>query len=415
MLRKMLVPLALLMSIAAVRAQAAPDWRLAGVDDLLPALSEIAPVNSSLALSPDGTRLVWAAPDALCLYQIDTQEGECQPLPETFADVFRDYNPLRWSPDGAYIAFTEDPFVTINESDVWVYKLASGAFTNLTNDGVEGSWLRSDDAPVALDYSVTWNPANGDLYFFRSEQFADGWTIDLYRTYPGDDEPEQIASYTIGFPTLSVYFPPAISPDGKTMALIVLDRKLDNLSNGVWTIDLEDGAAELVANLPSLSQNGFPDWQDLEQMIPREVAWAGSDTLLAYLFNGAYVTGVSWGTQVINLATSEVTPLVDMSAVPEAADLFKARDDGRTPQHDMARSVLIAPDGQSVIYNHYDEYTRDQSGLSALALPLEGEPVEIGEAPGCTVQTVPGTPRWFGSIAPNGRAVLYNCLLTFER
>ncbi|MBI5668873.1 MAG: hypothetical protein HZC41_12775 [Chloroflexi bacterium] len=409
-----IVFLLVLLGAALVQAQDAPAWRLAAVEDLLPTLQGYAEVNSSLTLSPDGTQLAWGAPDGLCLYALDSQQGECTPLPESFRGGFQEYNPLRWSPDGAYIAFTEDPFRLMNESDVWVYKLASGEFTNLTDDGLEGGWLRSDDAPVALDYAVSWNPANGDLYFFRSEQLAGGWTIDLYRTYPGDDEPEQVSSFTLNFPTLSVYFPPAIASDGRMMALIVLGQKREDRKNGVWTIDLEDGAAEMVVNLPDLSGPGFPDWQDREQMIPREVAWAGNDALLVYLFNGAYVTGVSWGAQLIDLTTGQVMPLVDLSAVPEPAALFQQGDDERTPQHNMVRSVMVAPDGESVVYSHYDEYTRDQPSLSALALPPVGDPVEIGTAPGCVVQSVRGTPSWLGSIASNGRVVLHNCLLTFE-
>lgn len=411
-----LVLLVLVLSVFGVYAQEDADWRLADVQDLLPMLEDLGRVDASLSLSPDGMRLAWAARDRLCLYEPDTQTGECHPLPETFASTFRDYNPLRWSPDGADIAFTEDPFYTLTESDVWVYKLASGEFTNLTDDGVEGSWLRSDDdKPVALDYAMTWHPTSGDLYFFRSERFDDGWTIDLYRTDPGNSEPEQISSFTFNIPTLSIYFSPAISPDGKTMALIVLGQKPDDPKNGVWTIDLEDGAAELVANLPTLTRNGFPEWQEQRGLLPRGVTWAGNNGLLVYLFNGAFAAGVSWGTQYIDLTSAAVTPLVDMSAIPEAADLFSVGDDGRTTQHDMVRSVLVAPDGEAVIYDHYDNASREEPSLSALALPPEGEPDEIGTAPGCVVQKVPGTPRWLGHIAPNGRAVLYNCLLTFEQ
>lgn len=385
-------------------------------DDLLPALEALAPVNASLTLSPDGTRAAWAAPGGLCLYDLDAEAGECHAFPDRFADSFGEYNPLRWSPDSTAIAFTEDPFRLLNESDVWVYKLASGEFTNLTDDGLEGGWLQSktENAGFALDYALTWNPVNGDLYYFHSEPLADGWTLDLYRTTPGSYEAEQIGSYDVGLPTLSVYFPPQISPDGTRLAVIVLGQKLDDLRNGVWMIDLKDGGAEIIANLPNLRRSGFPEWQDQQYTMPRELAWVDNHTLLVNLLNSAFNTGVSWGTQIIDLTTGTITPLVDMSGVAEQSDLFQAGDDGHSPMYAMPRSVLIAADGASVLFTHYDPYGQDQPGLSRLPLPPAGTPVLLAETPDCRVTNLRGMPRFLQRIAPNGRVLLHNCLLTVE-
>jgi Tol biopolymer transport system component len=413
MLKKMIALIVLLAGVVGVHAQDASGWRLAKVEDLLPTLETYGKVNSTLALSPDGKQLAWAAPGGLCLYDLDAEEGECQPLPETFAPGFNEYNAPRWSADSAYIAFTEDTFRTIHESDVWVYKLASGEFTDLTDDGIEGAWFSSEVEPD-LDYALAWSSTSNDLYFFRSRKVADGWSADLYRTYPGNYEPEQIASFTDGFPTLSVYFPPAISPDGKTMAVLVLDQKLKDLRSGLWTINLADGKARLIANLPDLVKVGFPDWQDVEKMIPREVAWAGNDTLLVQVFNPQFATAVSWGVQVVDAAAGAVTPLVDMSGVSEPTALFQTNDDGHTLINNMVRSAFVPPQADSVIYNRYDMSSPEQQSISALPLPPDGQHIALGEAPGCAVTKVPGMPRMLQQIAANGRALLYNCLLTFE-
>lgn len=413
MLQKMVALIVLLVGVVGVQAQDASHWRLAKVEDLLPTLESYAKVNSTLALSPDGKHLAWMVASGLCLYDLDAEEGECQPLPEKFASGFNEYNAPRWSADSAYIAFTEDTFRTIRESDVWVYKLASGEFTNLTDDGIEGAWFSKEVQPD-LDYALAWSSTSSDLYFFRSHKIADGWTVELYRTYPGNYEPERIASFTDGFPTLSVYFPPAISPDGKTMAVLVLDQSLKDLRSGLWTINLADGKAQMVANLPNLVKAGFPAWQDVEKMIPREVAWAGSDTLLVQVFNSQFATAVSWGVQVVDAASGHVVPLVDMSGVSEPVALFQTGDDGHTLINNMVRSAFVPPQANSVIYNRYDISSPDEQGISALPLPLEEPPIALGEAPGCAVTKVPGMPRMLQQIAPNGRALLYNCLLTFE-
>lgn len=409
MLRMVGALLALLLVVGVVSAQAELQ-----VDDLLPALEALAPVNSSLTLSPDGTRVAWGAPGGLCLYDLDAEAGDCHAFPEKFAGSFGEYNPLRWSPDSAAVAFTEDAFRLMNDSDVWVYKLASGEFTNLTDDGVEGGWLgpKIENTSFALDYAATWNPVDGDLYYFHSQPLPDGWTLDLFRTTPGTYEAEQIGSYGVGFPTLSVYFPPQLSPDGTRLAVIVLDQKLDDLRSGVWTIDLMDGGAELVANLPNLRKAGFPEWQDKEYMLPREVAWADATTLLVNLVNSAFNTGASWGTQVIDTASGTIVPLVDMSGLAEPSKLFQAGDDGHSPMNAMPRSVLIAADGASVVFSHYDADGRDEPGLSRLPLPPSGEPARLTETPDCQVTKLRGMPRFLQVIAPNGRVLLHNCLLT---
>lgn len=401
------------LTMMVVQAQDAGSWQLADVEDLLPTLETYGEVNSTLALSPDGHKLLWAADDALCLYDLDAEEGKCDPFPENFPSSFSEYNAPRWSLDSAYIAFSEDPFRLMLESDVWVYKVASGEFTNLTDDGVERSWF-GDDVDPDLDYALAWSPVGSNLYFFRSEKWSDGWTIDLYQTYPGGYDPQQISSFTYMFPTLSVYFPPAISPDGQTMAVLVLDQTLRDPASGLWKINLENGQAEQVAGVSDLAQVGFPEWQDVRGMIPREVAWADNDTLLVQLFNPQYATGVSWGIQVVDVASGGVTPLVDMSGVADAASLLQAGDDGHTLQYNMVRSAFIPPQADAVIYNHYDGSTPDQPGISMMALPPDGQPIFLGDAPGCDVTSVRGMPRMLQQVAPNGRAVLYNCLLTFE-
>ncbi|MBZ0288537.1 MAG: hypothetical protein K8I30_13050, partial [Anaerolineae bacterium] len=176
----------LLLAVAFVLAQG----RLSDVIDFADVLDDYAAVDSALALAPDGARAAWAAPDGLCIYTFAEESADCTPWPEMFRPGFDRYHRLNWSPDGSRLAFTENLFVRLNDSDIWVYDLAAGTFTNRTDDG-ETRVLFDGPQKRQLDYAPLWAD-DGSLYFFRSAGFQEGDAMALYRLPADSDTPKLV-------------------------------------------------------------------------------------------------------------------------------------------------------------------------------------------------------------------------------
>jgi hypothetical protein len=111
----------------------------------------VAKLGSWLAISPDGTRVVYANE---IFYVADLPSGQITTLPDTGGD---EYNPL-WSPDGKWIAFIDS---------------ANGTHTSLiTPDGTGLRRLYDDSNHGAL---AGWSPDGAQVYF--TAPGLDGWTL----------------------------------------------------------------------------------------------------------------------------------------------------------------------------------------------------------------------------------------------
>src|SRR5687767_14130338 len=90
-----------------------------------------------LGLSPDGRLLAAWNPDRLCTYDAETlAERACADLEAERIKI--DPETVVWSPDGARLAFSERAFELFLDGDLWVMEAATGALTNVTDDGHVG-------------------------------------------------------------------------------------------------------------------------------------------------------------------------------------------------------------------------------------------------------------------------------------
>ena len=147
----------------------AQDGEPVTVDSARP-IYEIIDENSAYlaTVSPDGNLIAWGKQSGrgkdrvlqLCLFEFETAAKQCADLSP---DVFDGYPyQFQWSPDSQYIAFSENPIEMSSESDIWLFDIAAGSFTNLTDDGLTGIWsyLVADGENVMLDYLPMWNPSD---------------------------------------------------------------------------------------------------------------------------------------------------------------------------------------------------------------------------------------------------------------
>ena len=174
----------------------------------------------SPALSPDGTRVVFRALNALWLLQVG---GKASRL---VSDGFWVCDPA-WSPDGKTLAYSTDRDGTL---DIWLREMATGAERRLTNHkdaALSAAWSRDGTSIAFLDQ-------NGSLH---TVEVATGTVRQVFG-----------AIWEPGKPTWS--------PDGKTLALAAFKpysaRFREGLSE-ILTVDVASGVATYQPVFPDKS------------------------------------------------------------------------------------------------------------------------------------------------------------------
>ncbi len=132
-----------------------------------------------LGMSPTGQWLLGErgpedGPHQLCSYDIETLvEVACADLMTAGYGESLDRASVRWSPDATQIAFTEDTSVG-NEGDIWTLTMATGAISNLTDDGINDNIAFGSVDPAATsDVSPAWSPASSAIAFAREAHITD--------------------------------------------------------------------------------------------------------------------------------------------------------------------------------------------------------------------------------------------------
>lgn len=285
------------------------------------------------SISPTGSTIVWAtwsSDTKLCQYQIVTEIKQCLDYREEgFGSFIRNYT---WSPDGQYIAFTE----TINDrgfdSDVWVYELDAHQIINLTDDGV-GQFYDEQPQGMLWDAVPTWNPATGELYFFRVELATD-WErifstkyisqklikinlanghIEVIRDLSND----LILGGTLQHPPIRNFEgTTAISSDGRYMVVANSQNRVETPPySGLWIIDLQDDEEPyMLVQLNKIFSTGEPINFE-SSTFTFSLEWISHDSaILVFMQNsdGSYLSNLFYIPIDDN---PTIIPLLDLSAL----------------------------------------------------------------------------------------------------
>ncbi len=443
-MKKFFLLVIVLLSVIRVNAQSAElGLRVVDVQRMDEAFGQIN--YRTAVISPNAEMIAWSDRDVFCLYIFTSDASECSSLPRELR--LSNNIKLEWSPDSTWLVFTEDAFRNAEESDIWLFNVIGKSFLNRTDDGLYGGFLSIDDQAALLDYEPIWNPVTGDLYFFRtiydrsvSRSISQSglYRIAADALFFPIIEPELVLDLTgrILNEPFPVYPSPlhglegsaAISPNGTHLALLVRPSEQNSPATGVWVIDLQSGEiTQLINQERDFANIGLPAYVSAEYSSGAEflrvsaLSWANSGTgLVVTLRNDLSPTYITEMAYYVDVASSEVTPIVDFSSIQDVADFIaRTRDEFPARYHIPSGAVLVKGTGgflqpsQDIFLAFNFDSINQQSGVSGVMLPPSGEePVRLTEIVGEALLMS------FPSIGDDGqtiRVLMFGYLVTLER
>ena len=271
-------------------------------------------------LSPDGNRYLLAIHETTgdrekwCIYTLDgvtpAEEETCL-YPDEFGVgvTYVDWSTMAWSPDGRRVAFTE---VRAYESDLWVWDIASGKLSNLTDDGVADfvhPLTEAGSETFAMDVHPAWAADGKHLFFARSWYRNGAWEgTTIVRITATGGQPEEWL--TISEAPLALRGLRRFGADDRLLFL-VSERLPQSSNSGLWVVGDEHSAPQ------RLVQTGDEEWLQLLQVSP-----AGERVLI---LDGQYLDF-----RVVELSSGETRSF---------------RREGL-----FVRNATLSPDGGKILY-----------------------------------------------------------------
>jgi len=341
----------------------------------------------------------------------------CTTPPEKFHDYPYAF---QWSPDSKLIAFTENPLQLGDESDIWIYDVAAGTYTDITDDNIEGFYR--DQTGVELDYLPMWNKADGMLYFWRS--VPDNATLTSTKVLMKIDakggQPEVVRDLSektgqaiLAFDSEDWYLDGVsdLNPAGNQIAVLVTDAvdPYGSALNGLWLVDLSspDSTPKQLLTIQQFQTAAAP-FQNLPT-VPVGLSWTGDG-------KGIVAAGFSNDTHsplitlyYIDIASGKVTPLVDFSQVPDLETFYSQTDEAGLPMRYYSPwTAVMSPNRDNLLmYNDLGGVP----GMLQAPLPATGsKPTVIFK--GENSSTGSGVRA---SSSVDGKVLIYGNLLTTQQ
>lgn len=378
-------------------------------------------------VSPDGNYIAWGKQTGrgrdrtsqLCVFEFETAGTQCS---DVSPDVYEGYPyQFQWSPDSRYISFTENPITMGSESDIWLFDREAGSFTNLMDDGLVGSWsfLRSEGATTKLDMLPMWSPTGDHIYFWRIVPLGNlRFTIDIYRIAAEGGEAERVRDLTAYFADQAPLFDneeifldgiSSIAPDGSTLATIMTGfDEMGATQTSIWTIDLADENADPqeLATMEDFARP-LPEWAlDFPPQV-QGLAWTADGAGIVFVTNSSVSTSMPFQVyQYIDVASGEITPVVDFSGIAEMEDYMAPAPGSELPWRAYSPwTGSLSPAGDKLLM------INDLSGTVALftsPLPPTGNLPAVSASD----DESPMSGTAISSRGEGGKVLAYDLLLT---
>jgi Tol biopolymer transport system component len=280
-----------------------------------------------VSMSPDGASLAGVRPaigyshGELCSFDIRTlAERACTSIADLGSPLR--IEDVRWSPDGASLAFTAQAFQRFHDGDLWLMDATTGDVTNLDDDGYDGSLPfggDSTDARVTVDVAPAFTPDGSALSFSRSTLEGSVPTGNDIATVPldgGDPVSLGIVSDRLG----ALYFGMAWAADGAYLAYSHHEPDPDDPRNGIWRIKSDGSGRELIAGRTD-PELGAPAVAQISPAGDRILAWY---PISAMRYSGREALAV------VDIESGSITPvrLEEPDSAVEAITLASFSPDG---------------------------------------------------------------------------------------
>jgi Tol biopolymer transport system component len=396
-----------------------------GLSDLVSQKNVWAP-----SLSPTGDRLAFfntsggkrGRDTQICIYDFAQDESACAVFPTEF-QLYP--GALVWSPDGASIAMSEDPFGSSKESDIWIYDVESQSFADKTDDGLTGSWrsLQSTQS-VDLDYLPTWNPQDGSLYFWRAVPGGQaGNTIQLQQMDPSTGDLTLVADLSAALEgalpafnqqTIALDGASVVSPDGDALAFLAYSHdQMGGQIGELWLVELTTAGEESASAVKLLDEEtmsaALPPW-DYALAVPLGLSWTADGAGVVVLSRVAETNSLLPLTLLHYVARdgSESRAVVDFSGVESESDLYAMADGGSLPWAAYSPlTAVLAPAGDAIWM--VSDLGKSTGLLAAPLPPADSLPPLVFSSSQAESDT-----SLAASHAPDGKVVVYGYLIESE-
>jgi len=309
------------------------------------------PLNHAAYLSPDGTQFAFYDGSTICFYTIEGEKGACSPDLRQKGTA-PSAESIRWSPDGTKIAFADDFFLRLIDSDIWLVDVASGELMDRTP--TQNRRINVIRTPVpgtggyVVDVAPTFSADGKTIYFLRyatETSFATAKPQIFQAAVDDMSDPELVATLNAtGLATTTF----AISPDGKTIVYNNWGQNAEVEKGGTWIANI-DGSNPRLALPKAVKQT----------IVPTSYAFsADGQYVLAQAIDGSYSTQ----------AAPENSPVRIIPVAGGSAMLIDT-------QH-YVLSAGWSPDGASILYITYPDLRKKETGGLYLAT-TPGQPGEL--------------------------------------
>lgn len=404
-------------TVLPIIAAAYPD--LVDADDLN-AKAQVA----GWTLSPDGTTLFilfdlrnGEREMQSCLYTLTDQAVVCRPheAPTDLRDLPE--GRLAWSPDGSHIVTHGDWILLADDPDLHLIEIDSGVVSNITNDGYDGNVFGSGEDAFFVDYAPFWAADSQSIYFFRLDRPSEAlWDMQLMNIRLNSGEASVVAdlSGVIDGATFAYPLQVAVSPDGQRVVILSSDMRDDEIGLSVYSVGLTTGITELWVSRETIYQLVVPTWSEDPRVYGRDVLWSADgrfvvvalDYEMRYDFAAQYAELLPMNYLIIEAASRQVRPLVDVSQFPDL-ETYNSMGGYFTFSPVLG---LLTPDGQ-LVYATTEFSQEDSRPLTFWSVPLtlDAAAVQLSTlevSTGFLSGRNPLQDRILGTIASNGVAMV---------
>jgi len=370
--------------------------------------------GTAFELSPDGNTIVFLdyMNHELCFYNINNKTINRYSFPDKACNRIHYFT---WSPNGKYIAFTDDYFQYMHEPDIWIFNVKKNKFINCTDDNTRDSLMLGKGA--LIDILPVWDKNSKNLFFFRIIKKDKEYSTAIFRLTPGNS-PKKIKDFDKFSSNSPVYYTrPAISNNGKTISICSYSpNPNDKLCYGVRLFNLESGEIKKIASFTQLTDT-IPDWlKKNSHLITIYTKWVDNDKgLIIVLYNDNNYGSINIDLfyLYLNTHTNKITLLRNLDNISDMISFFKNQENNNR----WIKMGIISQNSKEFLYLYPDYQNDSKPNLKIGYLPLppdNSNPIILGELKYKPVSSL--YPYNIITEIKNKRVVIpiYNYLLKFK-